>query len=147
MSTIPKMIDSNLPEEGLRFFHGLSNWVELSKKYKLQLIGWKQGNKKLSYLHCVKPKRKEPLIIPPHLEDNTLYVPINSNGFKVICQLRHAFCHNALSYDKDSNQLKIEMTDKVNIAGKFSLEAIKEFVKIYTNPKAKEQGKKKDKEG
>ncbi len=28
MSAIPKMTDSDLPEEGLRFFHGLANWVE-----------------------------------------------------------------------------------------------------------------------
>ena len=45
MSAIPEMTDSNLPEDGLRFFHGLSNWVEGIKGSKLPLLDWKSGQK------------------------------------------------------------------------------------------------------
>ena len=64
MSTIPKIADSNLPEEGLRFFHSLSNWVESVKGKRLSLIEWNKGQRKLTLLNCIKYKQKEPLSVP-----------------------------------------------------------------------------------
>lgn len=135
MSTIPGMVESNLPEDGLRFFHGLSNWVESVKGLKLELIEWKNGNKKLTLLNCIKSKQKKPLCIPDDLPENSMYVPCQYSGRQVISQLRHAFCHGNLKYDDKSEQYNINLTDKVHIAGKFSLEAIREFVNIYLEPK------------
>lgn len=143
MITVHNMEESNLPEDALRFFHGLSNWVESSKKRGLKLIGWKDGQKKLSKIHCIKPKKNEPLIVPPKMEDNTLYIPTKSGGLNVISNIRHAFCHNGLSYDQNTDQYKIDLTDKVHIAGRFSLEAIKEFVETYTQANQKTPKKRK----
>ena len=135
MSTIPKIADSNLPEEGLRFFHSLSNWVESVKGLKFSLIEWENGQKKLTLLKCYKPKQKELLSVPENLPENSLYVPYWSYGRYVISQLRHAFCHGNLEYDHKSGQYSIRLSDKVHIAGRFSLEAIREFVEIYLQPK------------
>lgn len=135
MSTIPKMVESNLPEEGLRFFHGLSNWVESVKGLKLQLIEWGNGQKKLTLLNCYKPKQREPLSVPEDLTENSLYAPNWCSGRNVISQLRNAFCHGGLKYDVNSKQYSIEFLDKKHIAGRFSLEAIREFVDIYLESK------------
>ena len=122
---------SCIPEDGLRFFHGLSNWVEQSKTLKPHLMRWKQGQKALTKLRCIKPKHGNHIELPNTLPCNTIYVPSSSSGVYVLCQLRHAFCHNNLVYDKDSGQYRIELTDKVKIAGQFSLDAIVEFVNVY----------------
>lgn len=135
MNAIPKITESELPEEGLRFFHGLSNWVESTKGAKLQLIEWKKGQKQLSLLNSYKPKQKEPLSVPKDLLNNSLYVPNWSSGRYVISQLRHAFCHGNMKYDDKSEQYLIDLTDNVHITGKFTLEAIREFVEIYLQPK------------
>ena len=141
MSSIPKMTDSNLPEDGLRFFHGLSNWVENVKGLKLKLIEWENGQKELIRLTCFKPKRKEPFSVPSILPKNSLYVPTWIYGLKVIFQLRNAFCHSNLVYDENSKQYVIKLTDKTKIAGQFSLEAIREFVEIYLQPKETKNSK------
>lgn len=131
MNSIPKLILSDIPEEGLRFFHGLSNWVEQSKISKPSFIKWKQGQKALVKLTCVKPKSGNQVELPNVLPDNTLYLPFYSSGYYVFCQLRHAFCHDNLVYDKEKRQYCIELTDNVKIAGLFSLEAIKELVGVF----------------
>ena len=135
MSMIPEMTESKLPVEGLRFFHGLANWVESVKGKKLHLIEWKEGQKKLTLLKCNKPKQKEPLSVPEKLPENSLYVPNWCSGRDVISQLRHAFCHNNLKYDTQSEQYEIKLSDKIKIAGQFSLETIIEFVNVYLEPK------------
>lgn len=128
--TLPLPI-SNLPEEGLRFFHSLSNWVETSKIVKPDIISWKRGKSLLKTLTFIKPKQGEQLIQPKTLPDNTLYVPSHSSGLYVIRQLRNAFCHNDIIYDAATNQYRINLTDKVKITGQFSLEAIEEFVSVF----------------
>lgn len=135
MSTIPEMTESNLPEDGLRFFHGLANWVERFKGKKRYHIEWKKGQKKLTLLKCYKPKQKEPLSVPDKLPENSLYVPNWCSGRQVISQLRHAFCHNNLKYNTQLEQYEIKLSDKTKIAGRFSLEAVREFVKVYLEPK------------
>lgn len=127
----PLLPVSNFPEEGLRFFHSLSNWVEQSKSSKPKLINWEHGHKRLTKLKCIKPKQWEQIQLPGVLPWNTLYVPWNSCGYYVICQLRHAFSHDNLVYDEKTGQYRIELTDKVKIAGRFSLDAIKEFVNVF----------------
>ncbi|MDE6650155.1 MAG: hypothetical protein K2K45_09535 [Muribaculaceae bacterium] len=129
------MVDSNLPADGLRFFHGLSNWVESVKGQRLSLIEWKKGQKALTILKCVKPKQKESLVFPLVMVDNNIYIPYWGCGLYVIRQLRNAFCHGQLKYDKNSCQYQIDSTDEKHIAGSFSLNAIREFVKIYLQPK------------
>lgn len=121
----------NIPTDGLCFFYRLMNWVEQQKKSKLHLIGWKTGQKLLTKLTCIKFKADGISIMPKAMADNTLYVPISSSGIYVIRQLRHAFCHNALSYDESTGLYEIEMTKHVKISGKFSLDAIEEFVMTY----------------
>lgn len=121
----------NIPEDGLCFFYCLMNWVEQQKKSKLHLIGWKKGQKFLTKLICIKFKPDGISTIPKTIAENTLYVPISSSGIYVIRQLRHAFCHNALSYDESTGLYEIEMTEHVKISGKFSLDAIVEFVMTY----------------
>lgn len=143
MNAILKLIDSELPYEGLRFFHSLSNLVENTKGEKLKLIQWKDGLKSIKLLNCFKPKLKEAFKVPEQMPENSLYVPTSSHGFYVISQLRHAFCHANLKYDKDSNLYQIDLTDKVHIAGRFSLEAIQEFVNVYIQPKEPKKEKKK----
>lgn len=121
----------NIPTDGLFFFYRLMNWVEQQKRSKLHLIGWKIGQKLLRKLNCAKFKPDEIRTIPKAVAENTLYVPISSSGIYVIRQLRHAFCHNALSYDESTGLYEIEMTEHVKISGKFSLDALEEFVLTY----------------
>ncbi len=121
---------SDIPEDGLRFFHGLSNWTEQHKTTP-NLISWKQGQKALTKLTCVKSKHGKHVELPNTLPCDTLYVPSFSFGLYVLRQLRHAFCHNDLVYDKAIGQYRIELTDKIKIAGQFSLEAIEEFVNVF----------------
>jgi len=122
---------SDIPEDGLRFFHGLSNWMEQSKTLKPHLAKWEQGYKALTKLACIKPKQGEKVEVPEVLPCNTLYVPYSCSGFFVFRHLRHAFCHNDIVYDEDIKQYRIALTDKVKISGQFSLEAIIEFVNVF----------------
>ncbi len=122
---------SRIPEDGLRFFHGLSNWVEQYKtsKSKPHIMTWEDGQKVLTKLNCVK--LKHPIKLPNTLPCNTIYVPSFSSGFYVLSQLRHAFCHNDFVYDEAIGQYRIMLTNKVKIAGQFSLAAIEEFVSAF----------------
>lgn len=136
-STATKSVNSipisRIPEEGLRFFHGLSNWVEQYKtsKSKPYIMTWEDGRKVLTKLKCVKPEHNNSIELPGILPCNTIYVPSFSSGFYVLSQLRHAFCHNDLVYDEATGQYRITLTDKVKIAGQFSLAAIEEFVSAF----------------
>ncbi len=123
--------ESSIPQDGLRFFHGLSNWVEQSKVSRPHLIGWKKGQKQLVKLKCIKPRQKESFVAPSVVPDNSIYVPISSCGMFVIKNLRHAFCHNDLTYDETTKQYEVKETGQVKIAGRFSLDAIKDFVSVY----------------
>lgn len=127
---------SNLPEDGLRLFHGLANWVEQAKKAKPQLICWKKGQKQLKSLRCIKPKQNEKLEVPATMSPNTLYVPISMDGKNALKQLRHAFCHKSLTYDEITQDYRIEYTDSKHIAGRFTLESIYEFIQIYLQTSA-----------
>lgn len=122
---------SELPEDGLRFFHSLANWVERAKVTKPKLTAWGKGQKALRKLTCIKYSSHNAHEIPKDIPNNTLYVPKHSSGLYVLSQLRNAFCHNNLVFDKNNKQYQIELTDKVKIAGKFSLEAIEEFARVY----------------
>ena len=126
--------DSTLPEEGLRFFHGLANWLEKTKNEKKELPSWKQGNRLLTRLSCYKPKQGTPMVVPEKCNINTLYIPTRSCGLYVLKQLRHAFCHNNLTYDEETSQYQINLTDNVKIAGSFSLEAVRELVNVFLSP-------------
>lgn len=131
MKSVKSLLPSIFPEDGLRFFHGLSNWIEQCKGTKQNLANWKHGMKALTKLSCIKPKKGEPLKIPAELGKNTLYVPTSAYGYFVLSHLRNAFCHNALVYDKSNKQYRIQTNEKLNIAGRFSLEAIEDFVKAF----------------
>lgn len=122
---------SSIPEDGLRFFHGLSIWVEQYRRPKPHFINWQKGTKRLTTLTCIKPKRGEKIEVPQSLPCDTLYVPFSSGALDVFCQLRHSFCHNDLEYDENTKQYKIVLTNKVKISGQFSLDAIKEFVETF----------------
>lgn len=127
---------SNLPDDGLRLFHGLVNWVEQAKTTKPKLIKWKTGQKQLKGLQCIKPKQNENLDVPAAMSPNTLYVPISLDGKKALKQLRHAFCHGSLTYDEVTQDYRIEYTDSKHIAGRFTLESIYEFIQTYIQTKA-----------
>ena len=126
--------DSTLPEEGLRFFHGLANWLEKAKKEKPQLPSWKKGNRLLTRLSCYKPKQGTPLEVPEEYAINTLFLPTKSSGLYALQQIRHAFCHNNLTFDEETSQYRINLTDNVKIAGSFSLEAVRELVNVFLSP-------------
>jgi len=96
---------SEIPEGDLRFFHGLSNWVEESKTSNPHLMSWKKGVKALTKLTFIKPKKGKKINCSDNLLSNTLYVPQNSSGKYVFRQLRNAFCHNGLKYDNITKQL------------------------------------------
>lgn len=131
MKSVKSLLPSYFPEDGLRFFHGLSNWIEQCKGTKQNLANWKHGMKVLTKLSCIKPKKGEPFKIPADLDNNTLYVPTFAYGYFVLRHIRNAFCHNALVYDKSSKQYSIQTNENSNIAGRFSLEAIEDFVKAF----------------
>jgi len=139
MGSVVSFSLSEIPEEGLRFFHGISNWVEQSKTQNPHLVSWKHGHKALNKLTCLKSKHGKVVEPPKTLPCNTLYVPYFSSGLYVLRQIRHAFCHNGLIYDKASKQYSITLTDRVKIAGKFSLEAIKEFVQVFLSERNNNQ--------
>lgn len=122
---------SNLPEDGLRLFHGLANWVEQAKTTKPKLICWKKGQKQLKSLQCIKPKQNEKFEVPATMSPNTLYVPTVMSGKDVLKGLRNAFCHKSLTYDEANQDYGIEYTDSKSIAGRFTLESIYEFIQIY----------------
>lgn len=127
---------SNLPEDGLRLFHGLANWVEQAKTTKPKLICWKKGHKQLKSLNCIKPKQNEKFEVPATMSPNTLYVPIHMSGMDVLKGLRNAFCHNSLIYDEVNKDYRIAYTDSKHIAGRFTLESIYEFIQIYLQTSA-----------
>ena len=131
MKSVKSLLPSIFPEDGLRFFHGLSNWIEQCKGTKQNLANWKHGMKALTKLSCIKPRKGEPLKIPAELGKKTLYVPTSAYGYFVLSHLRNAFCHNALVFDKSNKQYRIQTNEKLNIAGQFSLEAIEDFVKAF----------------
>ena len=122
---------SNFPEDALRFFHGLTNWVEDAKRRKPKLISWRAGAKRLTQLCCVKPKPKEPLIIPAVVPKNTLYIPTSMGALDVLRHIRHAFCHNDIVYNANSKEYTIKRTEQVKIGGRFTLQAIEELVEIF----------------
>ena len=122
---------SNFPKEDLRLFHGIANWVEESKNNKPKLISWRKGIQQVKNLSCQKPKQKEKLKIPEIIPDNTLFIPVYMGGKDVIKQIRHAFCHAALSYDENSKDYTIKVSPHIKIAGKFTVQAIKEFIGIF----------------
>lgn len=129
---------SNLPEDGLRYFHGLSNWIETAKDKKPHLVPWKKGYKALSLIDVVKYKEELPhQISKGGSSQSTLYVPIYSSGLFVLRHLRNAFCHNALYFDDLTKQYHIITNSEVKIFGQFSLEAIIDFTNAFFNIDAK----------
>lgn len=128
---------SNLPEDGLRFFHGLTNWIQQSKYNKPSVTKWRNGHKALSKLNCVKLSSKNSIPDITNIGDNTLYVPSYSHGLFVLCHIRNAFCHDDIKYDNTTGQYSIALTPNVKIAGRFSLESIKEFVDIFLSNQKK----------
>ena len=122
---------SVLPEEGLRFFHGLTNWVEQCKACKTKYESWKKGQRYVTKAKYIKPKKGEELVVPIPMPCNTIYLPLSSSARDLLRNVRNAFCHNDLTYDESTQQYQIKQTDKVHIGGKFSLEAMVEFVNVY----------------
>ena len=122
---------SNLPEDGLRFFHGLTNWVQQTKCNKLNTIKWGKGHKALFKLHCIKLTKGDSIPDVTNIGSDTLYVPNYSSGLFVLRQIRNAFCHDDIEYDNTTGQYQIALTSEVKISGRFSLESIKEFAAIF----------------
>lgn len=120
---------SDIPADGLSFFHGLCNWIEHPGVSKL--VSWKCAQKSLSKLTCIKSKLGEQVKAPKKLPNNTLYVPSYTGGRNLFKYLRNAFCHNSIKYDASTKQYRIAPSDKVKIAGQFSLEAIKELESAF----------------
>lgn len=145
MNPIPNMTESNLPEDALRFFHGLSNWVEQQKRSKSKLILWEDGIKDFKALSWTKAKKGQKICVNSPIPENTLFLPYRCSGFHAIKQLRHAFCHNGISYDKESTKFTITNTKLINLAGNFTLDAIKQFVKVFTQPAIQTNNSKKTK--
>lgn len=140
MRQLELLPNCSIPEDGLNYFYSLLVWVEKSKKAKVHRVEWKKGQKDLTKLSCIKfPKVS--FKVPQEMEDNTLYIPLYSSGYYAICQLRHAFCHADMTYDTVSRQYEIHKTKKINVAGRFSLDAIKEFVSVYIQPTQRKQTK------
>ena len=110
MESVSTLTLSDIPEDGLRLFHGISNWVEQAKTTKSKLIGWRKGQKCLTTLNCIKPKQNESLKVPENLPENTLYVPINFSGMAVIRHLRNAFCHNDVYLQPYQQNIKLKKT-------------------------------------
>ena len=114
------------PDEVLQFLYRVSLWVEKNKKRKMHINNWRKTAKKLRPIFCLqKAQQKEKLNIPKKLPPNTLYVPHYFSGYNMLCQLRNAFCHNQLSYDKKTKLIEVR---NEKFAGKFSLETIQKFV-------------------
>lgn len=136
MESVSTLILSEIPEDGLRLFHGISNLVEQVKvkTTKFNLVGWQKGQKCLTILNCIKPKQNESLIVPKDLPENTLYVPVSFSGMDVIRHLRNAFCHNGLTYNKITGDYMIKRMEQKSISGRFSIEAINEFLEVYLQP-------------
>ena len=122
---------SVLPEEGLRLFHGLTNWIETWKVCHPESLAWKKGKRHLTKAKYIKPKKGEDLEVPILMPDNTIYLPLNSSACDLPRNIRNAFCHDDLTYDESTQQYEIKLTDKVHIGGKFTLGAIEEFVNVY----------------
>lgn len=129
-----RLPQNTLPEDGLLLFYRITLWVERNNNRHVKLPGWKDTIKRLKLLHINKPKQGTPFIKPTHLEKDTLYVPTGYSGYNVIKQLRNAFCHDSLRYDKRTNWYSIASNKNVRIAGSFSFAAIKEFVSAFLTP-------------
>ncbi len=129
-----RLPQNTLTEEGLLFFYRIILWVERNNNRHVKLPGWKDTIKRLKLLHINKPKQGTPFIKPTQLEKDTLYVPTAYSGYNVIKQLRNAFCHDSLRYDKRTNLYSIAPNKNVKIAGSFSLAAIEEFVTAFLSP-------------
>lgn len=126
-----RLPQNTLTEEGLLFFYRIILWVERNNNRHVKLPGWKDTIKRLKLLHINKPKQGTPFIKPTQLEKDTLYVPTAYSGYNVIKQLRNAFCHDSLRYDKRTNLYSIAPNKNVKIACSFSLAAIGEFVSAF----------------
>lgn len=129
-----RLPQNTLTEEGLLFFYRIILWVERNNNRHVKLSGWKDTIKRLKLLHINKPKQGTPFIKPTQLEKDTLYVPTAYSGYNVIKQLRNAFCHDSLRYDKRTNLYSIAPNKNVKIAGSSSLAAIEEFVSAFLTP-------------
>ena len=99
--------------------------------FKPSLLTWKQGQKGLSHLKCIKSKHGKKVEEPQIIQNDTLYIPFYSSGIFVLRQLRNAFCHNALKYESSARQYRISLTDKVKITGRFSLKGINDFFNAF----------------
>ena len=128
---------NDLPQEVLEFFHRITKWVEEHKsRTSKSTLSWKKVIRKTTLLRCVKPKAKTKLTIPPCMDVNVLYIQsVKYSGYDVIKQLRNSYCHAAISYDKNKKLIEIKHSDDVKIAGKFSIEAIQELVKVILDVK------------
>lgn len=123
---------NDLPPDGLIFFHKLTNWYENNKS--AIFYNWGKKSKKLKKLQFVRPEKGEKLELPKELAKDTLYLPkFNYGAKKVIENIRHAFCHNGISYDKANKQYIIRETKKIHIDASFSLEAINELSVFFKN--------------
>ncbi len=129
-----RLPQNTLPKDGLLLFYRITLWVERNNNRHVKLPGWKGTIKRLKLLHINKPKQGTPFIKPTQLEKDTLYVPTAYSGYNVIKQLRNAFCHDSLRYDKRTNLYSIAPNKNVKIAGSFSLAAIEEFVSAFLTP-------------
>ena len=121
-----------LPDDGLRFIYRLSCWSEYDKNNKAKLKKWSKAIKKPLKLKCLKPKTGIDFVIPEVSDTDTLYIPSQNYGIRqIIRHIRNAFCHNNVEYDEKTDQYIIRRTDKVKIAGSFSLPAIQELISRF----------------
>lgn len=118
--------ENELPPEGLEFFYKLTTWYEDNEKTKLHSLGSKI--KKLNLLNIIRPEKGKKLSCRTSLSSNTIYLPVNNFGAKaIICNIRNAFCHHGINYNKDTQQYIIRRTEKIHIDASFSLDALSEL--------------------
>lgn len=120
----------SIPDEVLQLFYRITVWSESDRisKSKIKLKGWKNAIKGQNIIKCIKFKEVSEIPHQSNIVNNTLYVPSYSSSRYVLRQLRNVYCHNALKYENQSNQIMITRNDHVKICGSLSIEALKELI-------------------
>lgn len=96
-----------IPKDILEYLCRITIWVE-NKDY--HTIGWKKGIKRISKISFYKHH-----INTPHtknLQGDTLSIPKSYSAIDVLRQIRHALCHNAVTFDNKTKRIVLKKSKK-----------------------------------
>lgn len=117
---------SPLPVDVLEYLYRITVWIE---EKDCHTKSWGKGIKLISKIAFIKHSKNTPY--PNSLQNDTLFIPKNYSAKAILRQVRHALCHNAVTFDNKTGQIILKKSKNTKIVGSFTLEGIKEFVNAF----------------